>query len=55
MTTTATLEDLVLGEGETMHFAKVSELNPPQPYLGHPFTTVSGQALQTYLATNNQR
>jgi 8-oxo-dGTP pyrophosphatase MutT (NUDIX family) len=52
ITTNATLDDLVLGEGEAMHYIKIAELNPPQPYLGHPFTTFSAQALQTYLATH---
>ena len=49
MTTTATLDDLVLGEGEAMHYAKITELDPPQPYQGHPFTSLSGTAIQTYL------
>jgi 8-oxo-dGTP pyrophosphatase MutT (NUDIX family) len=51
ITTHATLDDLVLGEGEAMHYAKISDLNPPLPYLGHPFTTLSAVALETYLAT----
>lgn len=55
MTTTATLDDLVLGEGEAMHYAAVAELDPPQPYQGHPFTHFTAQALQTYLlALRNQ-
>ena len=49
MTTTAMLDDLVLGEGEAMHYAKIAELNPPQPYQGHPFTSLSGLAIQRYL------
>jgi 8-oxo-dGTP diphosphatase len=49
MTTTATLDDLVLGEGEAMHYAAVGELDPPQPYQGHPFTHFTAQALQAYL------
>lgn len=49
ITTTATLDDLVLGEGEAMHYAKIAELNPPQPYQGRPFTLLSGLAIQTYL------
>jgi 8-oxo-dGTP diphosphatase len=53
MTTTAALDDLVLGEGEAMIYAKAAELDPPQPYLGHPFTTLSALALQTYLAHTN--
>jgi ADP-ribose pyrophosphatase YjhB (NUDIX family) len=54
ITTTATLDDLVLGEGEAMHYARIDELNPPQPYQGHPFTSFTSQALQTYLATRIQ-
>jgi 8-oxo-dGTP diphosphatase len=53
MTTTATLDELVLGEGEAMHYARVAELDPPHPYLGHPFTILSAQALQTYLASHH--
>jgi hypothetical protein len=52
MTITSTLEDLVLGEGEAMCFAQVDELNLPHAFQGHLFTTVSAQALQTYLATH---
>ncbi len=52
ITTDATLDDLVLGEGEAMLYAKVAGLNPWQTYQGHPFTTFSAQALQTYLTTH---
>jgi ADP-ribose pyrophosphatase YjhB (NUDIX family) len=55
MTTTATLDDLVLGEGEAMHYAQIAEINPLLPYRGHPFTTLSAQALQAYLALHNNR
>jgi hypothetical protein len=51
MTTTATVDELVLGEGEAMHYIKLADLNPPQPYQGHPFTTFAAQAIQGYLAT----
>ena len=54
MTTTATLDDLVLGEGESMTFAQVDELDVPNGFQGHFFTTVSAQALQTYLATQTK-
>jgi 8-oxo-dGTP diphosphatase len=50
VTTEATLDDLVLGEGKAMHYANASELDPPQPYRGHDFTTYSGQVLRDYLA-----
>jgi ADP-ribose pyrophosphatase YjhB (NUDIX family) len=56
MTTTATLDDLVLGEGEAMRYVQIADLHPPQPYLGHPFTAATVQALQIYLesyATSN--
>jgi len=52
VTTTATVDDLVLGEGEAMHYVKVAELNPSQPYQGYPFTSFTVQALQVYLATH---
>lgn len=52
ITTTATLDDLVLGEGEAMHYAQIAELDPMQSYQGHPFTTLSAQALQIYLETH---
>lgn len=52
--TTATIDDLVLGEGDAMHYAKIADLNPPQPYQGHPFTPLSCQALQTYLAARSK-
>jgi ADP-ribose pyrophosphatase YjhB (NUDIX family) len=55
MTTLATTDDLVLGEGEAMHYAHASELHPPQPYRGHPFTGVAAHALQTYLAIQPKR
>jgi 8-oxo-dGTP diphosphatase len=51
VTTDATVDDLVLGEGEAMHFARIDELDIPHPYHGHPFTSISAQALQTYLQT----
>lgn len=54
MTTDATLEDLVLGEGKAMHYAKVDEIDPSQPYLGHPFTTLTSEALRTYLDTRDK-
>jgi 8-oxo-dGTP pyrophosphatase MutT (NUDIX family) len=50
MTTTATLDEFVLGEGEAMRYALAGELNLPQPYQGYPFTTFTIAALQTYLA-----
>jgi 8-oxo-dGTP pyrophosphatase MutT (NUDIX family) len=51
VTTHVTVDDLVLGEGEAMHFARIGDLHLPTPYLGHPFTSISAQALQTYLQT----
>jgi 8-oxo-dGTP pyrophosphatase MutT (NUDIX family) len=50
MVTNATLDDFVLGEGKAMHYARMADLNPPQPYQGYPFTTLSADALRTYLA-----
>jgi 8-oxo-dGTP diphosphatase len=55
MNTIATLDDLVLGEGEAMHYAKVSDINPPLPYQGHPFTSFTARALQHYLAKAHNR
>jgi 8-oxo-dGTP diphosphatase len=49
ITTEATLEDFVLGEGEAMHYAKIAEIDPSQPYQGHAFTAVSAQILQAFL------
>jgi 8-oxo-dGTP diphosphatase len=49
LTTRATLEDLVLGEGEAMHYASIRDLNPPNFYQGHPFTDLTVRALQAYL------
>jgi 8-oxo-dGTP pyrophosphatase MutT (NUDIX family) len=50
MTTTATVDDLVLGEGEAMHYIRPDELDPPMPYEGRPFTDLAAKALQTYLS-----
>lgn len=55
MTTTATPDDLILGEGELMHYAKIADLMPliddlHYRYQGYPITGVSALALQTYLA-----
>src|SRR3954467_14619376 len=36
LTTTATAEDLVLGEGEAMRYIQMADLHLPQPYMGHP-------------------
>lgn len=55
MTTTVTPDDLVLGEGELMHYAHAVDLHPPQPYQGYPFTALTAQALQTYFATDTSR
>jgi ADP-ribose pyrophosphatase YjhB (NUDIX family) len=55
MTTNATLDDFVLGEGKAMHYAKITEINPPQPYRGYPFTSLTTEALRTYLAIRDQR
>ena len=55
MSTTVTPDDLVLGEGEAMHYANAVDLHPPQPYQGYPFTPLTAQALQTYLATDISR
>jgi ADP-ribose pyrophosphatase YjhB (NUDIX family) len=55
MTTDATLDDLVLGEGKAMHYAKADELNPPQPYQGYPFIPLSSDALRSYLSTRDKR
>jgi 8-oxo-dGTP diphosphatase len=52
MITAATPDDLVLGEGKAMHYANVAELDPPQPYDGHPFTPFTSEALRAYLATH---
>jgi 8-oxo-dGTP diphosphatase len=49
LTTHATLDDLVLGEGEAMHYAAIRELDPPNFYQGHPFTELTTRALQLYL------
>lgn len=52
--TTATPDDLVLGEGELMRYAQLADLAPLRHdlaahYAGYPFTRVSAEALQTYL------
>lgn len=56
LTTHATLDDLVLGEGEAMHYARVAEINPSEPYQGHPFTPLTARVLRAYLEmrTGNQ-
>ena len=51
VTTDATLDDLVLGEGEAMHYAPIADLNLPHAYLGHPFAALTARALQTYLTS----
>lgn len=51
LTTTATPDDLILGEGEAMHYIQAADLHLPQPYRGHPFTQLTVQALQIYLET----
>ncbi|MCC6454102.1 MAG: NUDIX domain-containing protein [Caldilineaceae bacterium] len=50
LTTHATLDDLVLGEGQAMYYADLTEIDPSQPYRGHPFTPLTATALRTYLA-----
>jgi 8-oxo-dGTP diphosphatase len=54
LTTTATPDDLVLGEGEAMRYIQMAELNPSQSYLGHPFTSFTAKALQSYLAMHTR-
>jgi 8-oxo-dGTP diphosphatase len=54
MTTDATLDDLVLGEGKAMQYAKAAELNPPQPYQGYPFTSLTTEALRAYFAMRDK-
>ena len=53
MLLTVTTDDLVLGEGESMQFIKIADLNPPQPYDGHPFTSFTVDALTSFLATRS--
>lgn len=49
--TQTTLDDLVLGEGEAMHYANIADIDPSQPYKDHAFTTISAQILHAFLAT----
>jgi hypothetical protein len=51
LTTSARVEDLVLGEGQAMHYASIADVNPSQPYRGYPFTPLTARALRTYLET----